>query len=702
MGKRIILTLFKGNFQEGFPALLRIRDDRDSTEREIQVQGELPPDRVTNPTLWQLYDRWQRGYQNLPGIRHSRLEDDDEDEENSNTNLHPAEAKNQIINRLNGWLNSGHKEWLKIRDELNRHLIGTNEVRVIIQTTDPKLRLLPWHVWRFFTEASIPVEIALSAPEFTPPPRRKKAKNERVRILVVVGDRTGLENDPDRNTSSDLDFIQLHLRNAEIVPLIEPTPEKFRDILWQDQGWDILFFDGHSNSEIEKENGWIKINPQDSLKIPEFKNAIATAIQNGLQLAFFNSCDGLGLANQLESLNLPQIIVMRDRIHDQAARDFLRDFLTEFASDRSFYVSVLLARKKLEDAWDRKYPGVSWLPVICQNPAVKPPSWNDFLPPPSWKLKQTLTGHSLRISAVAISPDGKTIASGSEDSTIRLWNLETGQLLETLAGHSGTILYLTFSPDDKLLASSSNLEFNDSTIKLWDVDSRKLQKSLGSSLMSARVSTMAFSRDGQYLASGHPCFTSMETAIRIWHIDTGKVKYNLKGHGWGVESIAFTSDGQKLVGGSSSAAIITWDWRSKKRLKTFNRPDDFFGSIGSWFDTSKGFIDAIAISPDDKIIASGGSDQPIQLWNFQTGKLETVLSNSDHEGFVHCLAFSPDGQTLASGGKDNTIKIWNYRTGELRQTLNHLGTVASFAFTPNGQTLVSGSWDRTVKIWHFS
>ena len=700
MGKRVILTLFEGNFQQGFPALLRIQDDDDATGSEIQVQGKLPPEDGTNPTLLQLYDYWQRGYQKLPGIRNSRLDDDDETTGKPTINIHPAEGKPQIINKLNKWLNSGYEDWLKIRDELNRNLMGTNEVRVIIQTKNPQLRILPWHVWRFFADASVPVEIALSTPEFTPPPRIEKAKHDRVRILVVVGDRTGLEKYPDGNSSPDLDLIKLHLNDAEIVSLIEPTPETFRDMLWQPQGWDILFFDGHSNSNFDRATGWIKINAQDNLAIPEFKNALKTAIQNGLKIAFFNSCNGLGLANQLEELQFPQMIVMRDRIYDEAARDFLRDFLTAFASNESFYTSVLLARKKLEDAWDKRYPGVSWLPVICQNPAVKPPSWKDFLPPPSWKIKHTLTGHTQPIICVAMSPDGKTIASGSQDNTIKLWNAATGELLETLTGHHSAIIALAFSPDGKILASSSNHEFNDGTIKLWDLTTRKLQKSLGASLVNLRVGSLAFSRDQQYLASGHIGFTAVDTAIRIWQIDRGKVAYTLKGHGWEVTAIAFSSDGRILVSGGADSAIMIWNWRAEKRLRTLNRPDDFFGSLASWFDQSKGIIWAIAISPDDKIIASGGSDQPIYLWNLETGKLEKSLT--DHEGYVCCLAFSPDRQTLASGGQDNTIRIWNYHTGELRQTLNHQGTVKSLAFSPDGQTLVSGSWDRTVKIWHFA
>jgi WD40 repeat protein len=688
MKKLILLTLLDGNFEKGFPVILEMGED--GKETESKIIGFLPG----STKITEAFTNWQQDFR-------KKVTGNDKGESPNYSRMKPlgqarvfssTNSAEQLKQELNQWLNYGDEKWQKIRDRLQRYLTKNDEIRVVIQTEENQLRQLPWQEWDVLKEGFPNSEIALSTTEYELP-KTKGLVGEKIRIIAVLGGNDNIDTKFDRQQ-----FEKLPKNQADIYFIEQPTKQDLLDALGDKKGWHIFFFAGHSYTC--EEIGYFEINQKESLRIDEFKNTLKEAISNGLQLVIFNSCDGLGLAKQLQRFHLPQMIVMREPIPDQVAQNFLRDFLTEFASNQSFYTSVLFARKRLEDAWDKKYPGVSWLPVICQNPAVNPPTWQDFLPPPSWKVKHILTGHTQPIICVAMSPDGKTIASGSQDNTIKLWNAATGELLETLTGHHSAIIALAFSPDGKILASSSNHEFNDGTIKLWDLNTRKLQKSLGASLVNLRVGSLAFSRDQQYLASGHIGFTAVDTAIRIWQIDRGKVAYTLKGHGWEVTAIAFSSDGRILVSGGADSAIMIWDWRAEKRLRTLNRPDDFFGSLASWFDQSKGIIWAIAISPDDKIIASGGSDQPIYLWNLETGKLEKSLT--DHEGYVCCLAFSPDRQTLASGGKDNMIRIWNYHTGELLQTLEHLGTIKSLAFSPDGQTLVSGSWDRTVKIWHFA
>lgn len=688
MKKLILLTLLDGNFEKGFPVILEM--GKDGKETELKITGFLPgSSRITES-----FTNWQQDFRKKV-TGNDRGESPNYPRMKAQGQARVFSSKNsaeQLKQELNQWLNSGDEKWQKIRDRLQQYLTKTDEIRVVIQTEENQLRQLPWQEWDVFTEGFPNSEIALSTTEYALP-KTKGIVGEKVRIIAVLGRNDNIDTKFDQQ-----EFEKLPKNQADIHFLEQPTKQYLLKDIEDQRGWHILFFAGHSFTSDGI--GYFDINQTETLTINELKNTLKEAIANGLQLVIFNSCDGLGFAKQLQRFHLPQMIVMRDRIPDQVAQHFLRDFLTAFASNQSFYTSVLLARKKLEDAWDKRYPGVSWLPVICQNPSVKPPTWQDFLPPPAWKIKHILTGHTQPIICVAMSPDRKTIASGSQDNTIKLWNEATGELLETLTGHHSAIIALAFSPDGKILASSSNHEFNDGTIKLWDLTTRKLQKSLGASLVNLRVGSLAFSPDQQYLASGHIGFTAVDTAIRIWQIDRGKVAYTLKGHGWEVTAIAFSSDGRILVSGGADSAIMIWNWRAEKRLRTLNRPDDFFGSLASWFDQSKGIIWAIAISPDDKIIASGGSDQPIYLWNLETGKLEKSLT--DHEGYVSCLAFSPDRQTLASGGQDNTIRIWNYHTGELLQTLNHLGTVKSLAFSSDGQTLVSGSWDRTVKIWHFA
>jgi WD40 repeat protein len=312
-----------------------------------------------------------------------------------------------------------------------------------------------------------------------------------------------------------------------------------------------------------------------------------------------------------------------------------------------------------------------------------------------WKGVQTLKGHSESIWSVAISPDGQMLASGSADQTIKLWNLETGKLLYSLEGHSSLVVSVAFSPDGKILASSSTLAVGDGNIKLWDVETGRLQRVLGKGLLSLNVSCVTFSPDGQTLASGN-----MDATIKLWQLNSGKLHSTLTGHGWHVKSVAFSRDGKILVSGGLDGAIKIWNWRTGELLHTLNRPSpsDLIGSLVSWFDSSVGAIWSVAISPDGQMIASGGSDQPIMLWNAGTGKLVRTLT--EHSGRVGSVTFSPYGKILASGGDDNTLRIWNYQTGELLQTLEHLGPVHCVAFSPDGQTLISGSADTTIKVWH--
>jgi hypothetical protein len=150
------------------------------------------------------------------------------------------------------------------------------------------------------------------------------------------------------------------------------------DELWL-QSWDILFFAGHSCTQSETEEiGYFHINQTDTLTIAELKNALTKAISQGLHLAIFNSCDGLGIANNLADLHIPQMIVMREPVPDQVAQEFLKNFLTEFSNGKPLYQSVREARYKLQGLED-KFPCATLLPVICQNPAEIPLAWHSVL-----------------------------------------------------------------------------------------------------------------------------------------------------------------------------------------------------------------------------------------------------------------------------------------------------------------------------------
>ncbi|NEO25112.1 CHASE2 domain-containing protein, partial [Moorena sp. SIO4A5] len=211
-------------------------------------------------------------------------------------------------------------------------------------------------------------EIALSTPEYQQPSKSHQSRDRhKVRILAILGNSEGINIKQDRQLLENLPF-------ADITFLVEPPRQKLNETLWE-QPWDILFFAGHSETEAGR--GRIHINQTDSLTIDELREALKKAIERGLSLAIFNSCDGLGLANELEQLHIPHMIIMREPVPDLVAQQFLQYFIKAFASGKSLYLAVQEARKKLQGLEDQ-CPCASWLPVICQNPATIPPTWQQL------------------------------------------------------------------------------------------------------------------------------------------------------------------------------------------------------------------------------------------------------------------------------------------------------------------------------------
>jgi WD40 repeat protein len=314
---------------------------------------------------------------------------------------------------------------------------------------------------------------------------------------------------------------------------------------------------------------------------------------------------------------------------------------------------------------------------LLRNHPDKPTPKVETLTPSSTEktlqLQQTLTGHSDSVWSVAYSPNGQTLASGSWDNTIKLWNVKTGNLLQTLTGHSKDINSVAYSPDGQTLASASN----DNTIKLWNVKTGNLLQTLEGHSYS--VNSVAYSPDGQTLASG-----SDDNTIKVWNVKTGKLLQALTGHSDSVWSVAYSPDGQTLASGSGDTTIKIWDVKTGNLLQTLE-------GHSSW-------VNSVTYSPDGQTLASGSEGKTIKLWNVKTGKLLQTLEG--HSKSVYSVAYSPDGQTLASGSGDDTIKLWNVPTGNLLQTLTgHYILVWSVAYSPDGQTLASGSSDKTIKIW---
>lgn len=683
MKKQVILTVMEGSFEQGFPVNLEIREDVTPFSLIWGDVGRLPA--LGDIEILDSLNDWQLNFARNNDGCISRIKVQGAGAEALN-----EQAAENLASNINQWLNSSEKCWRTILDGLQQHLQPNDEIRVILQTDDANLRRLPWPAWNLFWETYHHSEISLSTLTVKPPSfKQSDCRKSAVRILAVFGNNDGINIGFDRKVLDSLTE-----RGAEITPLNKPQKAELLECLRDAQGWHIFFFAGHSSTLPDGQIGEFEISDSESISIDDLKNAMKSAIAKGLQLAIFNSCDGLGIANQLAKLYLPQSIVMREVIADEAAQKFLQDFLTAFANNQLLYTAVAEARRKLADDKNKRFPGISWLPVICQNPAVEPLMWKQLL---NWKCLHTLTDHSDIVKSVAISPNQNIIASGSLDQTIKLWNLSTGELIHTFTGHRSAVIDVAFSPDGKTLASASNHEFFDGSIKLWDVANKQFKQSLGNTLLALRTSCLAFSPDEQTLANGHIGTTLIGGTIDIWNLRRSRIEKTLWGHVWEVNCLAFSKDGRILVSGGLDGAVKIWNWHRKELLHTLIRPVDFFGALASWFDSSVGIIWCVAISPDGKTVAASGSEQPIQLWNTENGKL--LRTFTEHSDSIYALAFSPDGETLASGGADNTIRIWNFHTGELLETLEHLGPVKSIVFSYDGKILVSGSADATVKIW---
>ncbi|NJO40637.1 MAG: protein kinase [Cyanobacteria bacterium CRU_2_1] len=310
-----------------------------------------------------------------------------------------------------------------------------------------------------------------------------------------------------------------------------------------------------------------------------------------------------------------------------------------------------------------------------QEPISVQPSGQPETPiaPVSDTSVKSFIGHLDTIWAVAISPDGQTLVSGSFDKTINFWNLQTGELIRTLSDHTDAVRAIAISPDGQILVSGSG----DKTIKIWNFQTGELLHTL--SEHAGPVWTVALSPDGQTLASG-----SYDGTIKIWDVNTGTLIHTLPDHYDSVWSVAISPDGQTLVSGSYDGKIKVWNLQTGELLRTLTGHSDAVRSI--------------AISPDGQTVASGSWDKTVKIWNLQTGQVRHTLTG--HSDRVLSVAIDPTGKTLATGSLDRTINVWNLQTSERLHTLSgHIDWVVTIGFSPDGKTIASGSKDKTIRIW---
>jgi WD40 repeat protein len=300
------------------------------------------------------------------------------------------------------------------------------------------------------------------------------------------------------------------------------------------------------------------------------------------------------------------------------------------------------------------------------------------------RLLDTQTGKKLlefkrdqTLQSIAVSHDGKTLATGGQDKLIHLWDAATGTERRRLEGRDSWTYALRFSPDDKLLASLA--KYN---LRLWDVETGKVVWE-----REGGMGPMAFSADGKTIATGY------RDTIRLLDATTGKDLRVLTGHSSSsIPALAFSADGKWLVSGGRDHTVVMWD------LAT--------GKPRHQFDGHRAGVYCMAFSPDAKLLATGGDeDHALIIWDVKARSPRHILT--DHYYWVLCTAFSPDGKTVATGDgingiddREAQIRLWDAETGKLRRRFfGHLNAVQSLAYSPDGKLLASAGWDARVRIW---
>jgi WD40 repeat protein len=295
---------------------------------------------------------------------------------------------------------------------------------------------------------------------------------------------------------------------------------------------------------------------------------------------------------------------------------------------------------------------------------------------PGGSTTLNLAQHTGAVYSVAWSPDGKYIATASEDHTVIIWNALSGGLVCVYSGHSDLVYAVAWSPDSRLVASGGS----DNTVQIWNALTCSPATGYATYTASNPIASIAWSHRGSEIVSG-----GWNHEVQAWNVATGHVLWTFPIDAEVVQSVAWSPrDDQVAIGG----------WDSFVHILNAVTGTQLYSHRYSYNQA----VNAVTWSPTGEYLAIGGDDTTVQIWNVQ--KDQIVFTYSGHTARVTAVAWSPDGQEIASGGDDKTVQVWNPFTGKLLMTYTqHTNTINSLAWSPDGKEIVSGSFDFTARVW---